>query len=450
MISSKRKVAACAVLSFAICTAAHAATLAPLASFGGGDGWLAPGDRSYLTIDNTQRGMAYNPTTGNLLVVNRSGGLSIHILDGDTGDDLGTLDQGSGIITGGFFLGNMIGVGDDGAIYMGNLSLDTTSSIFKIYRWENESATPTVAYSSAVDEPLAGARIGDTLDIIGSGTGTRLVAGYGSAPAVAGNNSFALFDTTDGLNFTATHVDVATSPPIAGDFRLGITFRDDDTVLGRQTAHRLARIVDVTGSMGTLTAEYATEGAGLNPMDFATVQDKPLLALANINDSRLFVYDITEPFEMVDPNPNIAVATTTTLHTSNPNGTGQVKFGAISGDTAVLYALNTNNGIQAFELTLDAVPPENNGDYNGNGVVDAADYVIWRATEGQSVDPGTGADGSGDGVVGPEDYDHWVARFGDVISGGGAGNVAAPEPSTFALLTLALAWCLAATRRRGV
>src|SRR5262245_48790321 len=127
----------------------RAATLQPLAAFGGGDGHLAPGDRAYLPAapgDNAQRGLAYNPTTGHLLLVNRTGALSINMLDANTGADLGALNQGAGIITGGTFAGNMIGVAGDGAIYMGNLTTQSTTSPLKIYRWANEtSAAPTVA-----------------------------------------------------------------------------------------------------------------------------------------------------------------------------------------------------------------------------------------------------------------------------------------------------------------
>ncbi len=88
------------------------------------------------------------------------------------------------------------------------------------------------------------------------------------------------------------------------------------------------------------------------------------------------------------------------------------------------------------------------GDYNRNGTVDAADYVLWRDTLGQSVAPGEGADGDLDSLVSQADYDVWRAHFGQTVSAGSSAsaNAAVPEPTTLALLIFAAAgWCL----RRG-
>ena len=46
-------------------------------------------------------------------------------------------------------------------------------------------------------------------------------------------------------------------------------------------------------------------------------------------------------------------------------------------------------------------------DYNHNGVVDMADYVLWRDTLNQNVTAGSGADGSGNGVIDQADYSVW-------------------------------------------
>ena len=85
---------------------------------------------------------------------------------------------------------------------------------------------------------------------------------------------------------------------------------------------------------------------------------------------------------------------------------------------------------------LRAEPPTS-GDYNGNLIVDAADFTVWRDTLGQFVDePGDGADGSRNRVIDLPDYDHWKARFGNgAPTGAGGGQLSAvPEPTAGALL----------------
>ncbi len=87
------------------------------------------------------------------------------------------------------------------------------------------------------------------------------------------------------------------------------------------------------------------------------------------------------------------------------------------------------------------------GDYNHNGVVDAADYVVWRDELGQ-----TGfslpADGDGDNTITQNDYNIWRSNFGN-HSGSGSGAIEGapvPEPATSVMLMFAAAgWCL---RRR--
>ena len=104
-------------------------TMTPLATFGVG-GWLAPGSATYLGSANNERGFAYNPVTGNLVLVSRTGGINIKVLNGLTGADLGTLVATG--ITGGTFAVNQAGVADDGSIYVANLSTSAATA-FKVY-----------------------------------------------------------------------------------------------------------------------------------------------------------------------------------------------------------------------------------------------------------------------------------------------------------------------------
>ncbi len=87
-----------------------------------------------------------------------------------------------------------------------------------------------------------------------------------------------------------------------------------------------------------------------------------------------------------------------------------------------------------------APPPITTGDYNLNGVVDAADYVVWRETLSQTVSPSSsGADGNANGTIDSGDYDFWHARYGNTMGAGTAtAGYAVPEPECLAVLVAAV------------
>jgi hypothetical protein len=102
-----------------------------------------------------------------------------------------------------------------------------------------------------------------------------------------------------------------------------------------------------------------------------------------------------------------------------------------------------------YRSTLPPPGPATTGDYNGNGVVDAADYTVWRDTLGQSVaSPGDGADGNLSGTIDPGDFTFWKEHFGELVPGPGAGAAAAavPEPAAALLCLLGLALVLRPAR----
>jgi hypothetical protein len=107
------------------------------------------------------------------------------------------------------------------------------------------------------------------------------------------------------------------------------------------------------------------------------------------------------------------------------------------------------------DAVLLAVADHIAGDYNRNGVVDTADFVIWRKTEGSTTD--LVADGNLDGTVDDLDFSIWRANFGAIaasssLAGGSHSRLAAvPEPPSIALAVFAaLAACRAKfTRKRA-
>jgi hypothetical protein len=95
--------------------------------------------------------------------------------------------------------------------------------------------------------------------------------------------------------------------------------------------------------------------------------------------------------------------------------------GALAWNTSQLYATGV----------LSVVAPGLPGDYNQNGTVDAADYVLWRNNLGS----GTALANDDTPGVGPDDYTRWRARFGQTAGGGSIAttNAAVPEPAALGL-----------------
>lgn len=345
--------AACAV-SIAAINSASAATISPLVGFGGADGWLAPGEGgyAYLGTANNERGLAFG--NGHVYLVSRTSvsgsAVNIRMLDQNTAADLGGLNNTG--ITGGTFVINAAAVGGDGVIYVGNLTTQSTTTPFKLYKWATEASAPAVAYTG--DGGLAASRVGDSLAGIGSGAATRIAAGYGSTPAVTGNNGYSIVDPTGS---TAGAVGFVGTPPLAGDFRLGLTFTDSTHVLGTQGSS-LYRYSSFSGAAGTLIGSPAIpDPAGATAdrlLAFTTIGGIPVLAIQSIGDSHVSVYDVTNPAAPI----YLASGNNTTAPlTANANGTGQMAWGATTnnGDgttSQVLYAMSTNQGIQAFVVTV--------------------------------------------------------------------------------------------------
>src|SRR5437870_7437303 len=91
--------------------------------------WSVPAvNGTWVTAGSTERGLAYNPKTGHLILVSRAaapapaGGLGIAILDSTAGSVLGTMDVGIAATGPGTFKLNMVDVADDGVIYVCNLA----------------------------------------------------------------------------------------------------------------------------------------------------------------------------------------------------------------------------------------------------------------------------------------------------------------------------------------
>jgi hypothetical protein len=160
------------------------------------------------------------------------------------------------------------------------------------------------------------------------------------------------------------------------------------------------------------------------------------------------------PIGVVNNKPDVAgvgTATWTLSFTGSgviggqlPEGIYQLNFVG-NGMVGNGRAVDVNNdgsqidGFRAFQFAVGA--PILVGDYNGNGVVDAADYTTWRDRLGQPGNTLLNRDpANGDGPISRDDYDSWKANFGVVLpigaGGGSAAIVATSEVARSAALKI--------------
>ena len=343
-------------LSGSWCSKANAQTLSPLTTFGS-NGWLAPGSNPYVTTDNSQRGLGWNPVTKNIVLPSRSGGNFVAIINGTTGIVSGTLDTTG--VSGGTLAMMGAGVSDDGAIYVPNLQSGSSAlSPFKIYSWTGESDTnaPSIAFSQVNPQTTSGAfRFADAFAVYGSGTSLKFAAAGTTTGTTGGlpNNGNFMLGSLDGSNTNTIYRNIPNTLTASNDYRLGITFVDADTVIGNQgTSAKITDFVAATtlSNTGAIVTGSIAMGAADRPLDYTVINGQALLAVVNTNSSLISIYDITNPAAATLLTTG---STVSGLLSSNANATGGLQWGEMLSPTSqVLYAMSSNQGVQAMIYTV--------------------------------------------------------------------------------------------------
>ena len=138
---------------------------------------------------------------------------------------------------------------------------------------------------------------------------------------------------------------------------------------------------------------------------------------------------------------------TDTIESLYFDGLSQVvgTWGSLASSATYKSALFTGLGI--LDVTTYVEPVLLIGDYNEDGIVDAADYTVWRDNVGAATLPNR--DTANTGLVGEDDYVSWKAHFGETAGSGSLTTVGAvPEPSTVMLAGIALLGSMLTIARR--
>lgn len=343
------------------------------------------GSYSFVANDNNMRSLAYNHATNHLLVSSRTGAPNIYVINPATGDSLGKLDMTN--VSGGTYPINYVRVTSDGVIYCSNLIL--TNAGFKIYRWANETAAPTVAY-----EGFASGRVGDIIGLSGSGTNTVIYAS-GST-----NTKIHIFTTANGTTFTETDSITVAAGLARGGISPVTTGTNSDLWVNGAGTH-VSWINSEGAVLGSVDGGVISSGWH-NVHYFAPNTGKKYIAVVGKNEAtegrQLRMYDVTDNVSF--PYFFGAMSLTNTYNT-NANATGDAALLDNGDGTFMVYSLVSNNGFAAFktnfmtiaqareDLDHNNIPDRMNDTVSIEGVVISPNYqttnhsyYLWDGTAG--------------------------------------------------------------------
>ncbi len=305
----------------------------------------------FTTSSGNTTGCAYNPVTNKLLLADRNN--LIAIINVTTGASEGTLTTTPFVGTESFKW-NKIRITSDGVIY--GVSLTTSSPFLcKIYRWDNQTASPTLCASFNATE-----RCGDAFGLSGSGNNTVLyVSGNGITSSAV--NIYVL-TTANGLDFALSNtinIPITGTNAWAGRSVDPISTGTASELWIRSQNTNTRRI----SSTGTVLFT-STDGAGANqvPSNFSNARyftsssgGKFLALMGTSSDAtggrKLRVLNVTNEAAITD----VGTAELSSTYSTNTSGIGDVAIKDNGDGTFTLFYVITNNGVMAVQ-TNNLVP----------------------------------------------------------------------------------------------
>ena len=168
---------------------------------------------------------------------------------------------------------------------------------------------------------------------------------------------------------------------------------------------------------------------GLDPPDDSVINDLDIYLLPK------FAASLTEAIAA----STAAIGTVEHLFFQVP-AAGEYEFWIRQHDEDV--GVNQNYGVAWWAVAAN--PAIVQGDFNGDEIVNAADYDAWNANFGTA---NAAADGNGDGIVNAADYTVWRNHLGALAGAGSGGLAVVPEPKSW-MLVAACGLLIGSSQRR--
>ena len=351
-----------------------------------------------FSTGNYERGMAYGKVGGKdrIYVVARTGGPKILVFDAMKGDSVGTMIPAASV-TGGTFPLDFVDVSDDGVIFAGNLTIDVSTSSFKLYRWNSETDSAKTVVDTVITA-LAGGRVGDIISVFGKTSDNTATI----FAAVSGQNKVIKFSTTtNGAKFVASVItlpngNLGTVPSVALASDNSLFVKSYSRALYQYSA--TGSVVDSisTGVVGSdVTAIKYFERLGKKYVMCYYPNDA-----SPYTDERISIVDVTTPSaaKVAFTSPSIGKQT-------NGNGTGAVDILPLANDNFLAFIMGTNNGLAAFSNSASLVLSTLDTLFYGNTP------TLMKNPYGAGFIAGT----NGYGDVGK--YERFALKKDDVLSG---------------------------------
>lgn len=297
---------------------------------------------------NTERGIAY--TNGKLFIVSRAEGTKVKVLNALTGEDEGELNV-TGVLPGTpsnpvSFALNDIESSWDGKLLACNLTNNANKVPFRIYKWDNETAAPSLFIEFATSDSI---RLGDMFTLYGSLSSNAAI--YAAAPNsnrvyrwIIANGSLASQTPT---LITLSNFTLGTTPSVApygydanSDFYVNSLGKE--VTLFSSTGQNKGSISGsvIPSGSSSITTFVKSSKRFIATFQWNNTPDDP-------NGQNLRLVDVTAGAANVTANDVYGI-TPRLGNDNNANGTGDFAYWADNNGNYVIFVLATNSGIGAY------------------------------------------------------------------------------------------------------
>ncbi|HVT28103.1 MAG TPA: hypothetical protein VHE81_08810, partial [Lacipirellulaceae bacterium] len=175
----------------------------------------------------------------------------------------------------------------------------------------------------------------------------------------------------------------------------------------------------------TISGNFATESGALEIELAATDSYDSVAVSGSVMLGGDLILKLLDSY-LPDPETQFIIVAANSISGSFANLSPDGRINVLGTGASFLVTISGN------QVTLsDFLTAALSGDYNGDGSVDAADYVLWRRTNGT-----------------PADYNTWRTNFGQTLGSGSVTTTTVPEP--FSTMPLLFGIVITVTCRRRI